>query len=50
MNLVKKKEFEFQGLWSQSQVERKIDEILGGLKRVGADWRPPVPGMQPAGK
>ena len=49
ISAAKHKEFEFQGLWAQSQVERKVDEILRGLKRVGADWRPAVPGMQPAG-
>lgn len=42
------KAFEFQGLWSQAQVELKVDEILRGLKRVGKDWRPVVPGMTPA--
>lgn len=45
----KQKVFEFQGLWSQPQVEQKIDEILRGLKRMGKDWRPPVSGMKPAG-
>lgn len=43
------KVFEFQGLWTQAKVERKVEEILHGLKRVGKDWRPPVPGMTPAG-
>lgn len=38
----------FQGLWTQVQIERKIDEILRGLKRVDKDWRPEVRGMQPA--
>jgi len=37
----------FQGLWTQSQVERKVEEILRGLKRVDKDWRPDVKGMQP---
>lgn len=46
-----KKVFEFQGLWSQQRVDQKVDEILHGLvKRIGKDWRPPVPGMTPAGK
>jgi hypothetical protein len=44
----KEKAFEFQGLWSQARVEQKVDEILRGLKRVGKDWRPVVPGMTPA--
>jgi hypothetical protein len=43
------KVFDFQGVWTQAKVEYKVDEILRGLKRVGKDWRPPVPGMTPAG-
>lgn len=43
------KVFEFQGLWSQAKVEYKVDEILRGLKRVGKDWRPAVPGMKATG-
>jgi hypothetical protein len=39
----------FQGLWTQAQIERKVDEILRGLKRHGKDWRPDVQGMLPAG-
>jgi hypothetical protein len=46
----KEQVFDFQGLWTQAQVEYKVEEILRGLKRVGKDWRPPVPGMTPAGK
>jgi len=38
----------FQGMWTQPQVERKVEEILRGLKRVGKDWRPDVQGMKPA--
>lgn len=38
----------FQGLWTQAQIERKVEEILRGLKRMGKDWRPDVQGMQPA--
>ncbi len=38
----------FQGLWTQAQVERKVEEILRGLKSVGKDWRPDVHGMKPA--
>ncbi len=41
------KAFEFQGNWPQPQVEAKVEEILRGLKRMGKDWRPPVPGMKP---
>lgn len=44
-----KKVFDFQGLWTQQQVEQKVDEILRGLKRMTKDWRPPVPGMKPVG-
>ncbi len=47
---VEKKVYEFQGIANQSQVERKVEEILRGLKRIDKDWRPPVPGMQPAAK
>lgn len=36
----------FQGLWTQAQIERKVEEILRGLKRMGKDWRPDVTGMQ----
>lgn len=43
------KVFDFQGPWPQAKVEFKVEEILRGLKRVGKDWRPPVPGMKPAG-
>ena len=45
----KDKVFDFQGPWTQPQVEYKVDQILRGLKSVGKDWRPPVPGMKPAG-
>lgn len=38
----------FQGVWTQAQIERKVDEILHGLERMGKDWRPDVQGMQPA--
>lgn len=44
----KQKVFEFEGLWTQEQVELKVDEIIRGLKRVGKDWRPTVAGMKPA--
>lgn len=45
----KDKVFDFQGPWPQAKVEFKVEEILRGLKRVGKDWRPTVPGMKPAG-
>ncbi|MBC8128363.1 MAG: hypothetical protein H8M99_14575 [Gloeobacteraceae cyanobacterium ES-bin-144] len=38
----------FQGLWTQPQIERKIEEILRGLKRVGKNWRPDVAGFEAA--
>lgn len=38
----------FQGVWTYAQIERKVEEILRGLKRMGKDWRPDVKGMQTA--
>ncbi len=38
----------FQGVWTDVQIERKVEEILRGLKRVGKDWRPDVAGMDSA--
>ena len=40
----------FQGLWTQAQIERKVDELLYGIKRVGKNWLPEVKGMQPASR
>lgn len=37
----------FQGLWTERQIEMKVEEILHGLERMGKDWRPAVKGMQP---
>jgi hypothetical protein len=34
-------------LWPHDKIERKVEEILRGLKRMGKDWRPQVKGMQP---
>lgn len=42
--------FAFDGVWPHDKIERKVEEILGGLKRVDKDWLPEVKGMQPAGK
>lgn len=39
--------FQFQGFWSYSKVEKKVEEVIFGLRRVGKDWRPVVPGMAP---
>ena len=41
------REYEHNGFMPRDQAEKKIDEILHKLKRVGKDWRPPVSGMQP---
>ncbi len=41
--------FQFQGPASQEQVDRKVRELLIGMQRMTKDWRPPVPGMRPAG-
>lgn len=41
--------FQFQGLWSYAKVEKKVEEVIFGLRRVGKDWRPAVPGMKPKG-
>lgn len=41
--------FRIEGLWPRLQIERKVDELIHGLRKVGKDWRPPVPGMQPVG-
>lgn len=40
----------FQGVWTYDQIERKVEEILRGLERMGKDWRPDVQGMQPGTK
>jgi thioredoxin-like negative regulator of GroEL len=37
----------FQGLWTQAQIEMKVDELLHGLERVSKDWLPKVKGMKP---
>jgi thioredoxin-like negative regulator of GroEL len=41
--------FKIQGLWPRFQIERKVDELIHGLRKVGKDWRPKVKGMQPVG-
>jgi hypothetical protein len=38
--------FEFSGLWDYPAIERKVEEVLRGLERVGKDWLPDVKGMQ----
>lgn len=38
--------FAFQGLWPLQQINRKVEEVLYGIKRVGKDWRPQVKGME----
>jgi hypothetical protein len=37
--------FQFQGLWSRPKIEKKIEELIFGVRSVGKDWRPAVPGM-----
>jgi hypothetical protein len=39
--------FQFQGLWPLPKVEKKVEELISGVRRVGKDWRPIVPGMSP---
>lgn len=41
--------FKIQGLWPRAQTERKVDELIHGLRKADKDWRPKVQGMQPAG-
>lgn len=41
--------FQFQGLWSYAKLEKKVEEVIHGVRRVGKDWRPVVPGMKPKG-
>jgi hypothetical protein len=41
--------YQFQGLMPLSQVEKKVEELIFGVRRVGRDWRPSVPGMTPKG-
>ncbi|MGL4401701.1 MAG: hypothetical protein ACRCXD_17710 [Luteolibacter sp.] len=41
------KAFQFQGLMPLSKVEKKVEELIFGVRRVGKDWRPVVPGMMP---
>ena len=40
----------FKASGPRIKIERKVEEILRGLKRVGKDWRPEVKGMQPMSK
>lgn len=39
--------FQFQGLWPLAKVEKKVEELIFGVRRVSKDWRPVVPGMTP---
>jgi hypothetical protein len=41
------KAFQFQGLMALSRVEKKVEELIYGVRRVAKDWRPVVPGMMP---
>lgn len=38
----------FQGVWTEDQITRKVEQILSGLKTAGKEWRPEVQGMQRA--
>jgi thioredoxin-like negative regulator of GroEL len=49
INSNKAKVFEFQGVWAEARLEKKIDELLIGLQRVDRNWRPAVQGMERAG-
>jgi len=31
---------EFQGLWPEEQIKRKVDEIVHGLRRMDRNWMP----------
>jgi hypothetical protein len=42
--------YAFHGVRPYPEIERKVDELLRGLKRVGKDWLPEVKGMQPMSK
>jgi hypothetical protein len=41
------KAYQFQGLMPLPQVEKKVEELIFGVRRAGKDWRPAVPGMTP---
>jgi hypothetical protein len=47
MFLGNQKVFEFQGLWTFTKLEYKVEELLYRIARVDKDWRPAVPGMTP---
>ncbi len=46
MKVAGRQVFAFEGVWPLPRIERKVEEILAGLKRCGKDWRPEVKGMQ----
>lgn len=39
---------EYSGEIDGEEVEDRIDQLLHGINKVGADWKPVVPGMTPA--
>jgi hypothetical protein len=39
--------FQFQGLWPLAQVDKKVQELVFGVRPMNKDWRPPVSGMTP---
>ena len=43
----KENAFHFQGAWNYAGTEKKVEELMFGVRRVDKDWRPIVPGMTP---
>jgi hypothetical protein len=43
----KENAFHFQGSWNYASAEKKVEELIFGVRRVDKDWRPTVPGMTP---
>lgn len=39
--------FQFQGLWPLPKVEKKVEELIFGVRPMSKNWRPPVTGMSP---
>lgn len=39
--------FQFQGLWPLARVDKKVQELVFGVRPMSKDWRPPVSGMTP---
>jgi hypothetical protein len=43
----KENAFHFQGPWNYAGAEKKVEELMFGVRRIDKDWRPTVPGMTP---